>query len=510
MKIVLTSELGETILGSEKVTIGRGKENTLAISDLTVSRYHAEIRPEGQGYSLIDLASTSGTFVNGQRLTPHTPRLLHSGDTIRLGNFTLKYEEQGLPSTVESFSAPSSTPDQPSTPSEPMAPSSLEPEWPIQMAPGSSSPIQAPQQQAGSLHAIEDLGDQDEVYQPPNSLDWEQPAQQPFWGAPQQGAPAANPIRMSPSTGILAGSPARDQPSHQRSGRSLNLAQEQLQFTAFHPGSAAVETWNTLLVYAYIESARQMIHADASRFQAQLGTDPSRADAWASRRMSRGTPITVVPTFRGVTFNPERITFTWVKDWHPAIFSFNPDRSWAGAVGNGEITFFAGPLIIASLKISLRFGEQGIQLQSYLDRQEVSALRYRKIFTSYSHSDTPIVLAIRRAYQALGDESFLDSENLRAGQNWNAALMRAIDSADIFQLFWSNHAAQSPYVYQECSYALTHARYDSFIRPVYWEKPMRNPPPELSHLHFAYYELPQPTPANKRRFSFFNIFQRKP
>jgi len=267
----------------------------------------------------------------------------------------------------------------------------------------------------------------------------------------------------------------------------MNLAQEHLQFTAFHPRAVPVETWNTLLVYAYIESALQAIRADAYKFKDQLGPDPFKADAWASHPLTRGTQITIVPIFQGVTFNPERIAFAWVKDWHRAIFSFNADKRWAGVVGSGEIIVFAGPLIIASLKISLRFGELSFQYNH--NQEEVSAFRYRKIFTSYSHIDMPIVFAIRKAYEAIGDDSFLDIENLRSGQNWNAALLRMIDNSDIFQLFWSDNSAQSQYVYQECQYALQHYKYDGFIRPVYWKRPMRPPPVELSHLHFAYYEL---------------------
>jgi hypothetical protein len=283
-----------------------------------------------------------------------------------------------------------------------------------------------------------------------------------------------------------------------------NLAQEQLQFTAFHPKTIAVEVWNMLLVYSYVESALQAVRADAYKFKGQLGPDPSVQNVLASQPLTRGTTITIVPLFQGVRFHPERITFTWTQDWHPANFHFSADRRWSGAMGNGEILVFAGPLIIASLRISLRFGAPNFQ--SNPNQEEVSATRYRKIFTSYSHADTPVVLAVRKAYQALGDDSFLDIDNIRAGQDWNAALLRAIDTADIFQLFWSNHSAQSPYVAQEYQYALAHYKYNGFIRPVYWEKPMSPPPPALSHLHFAYCDLPR---SPEKKGSVFNIFKRK-
>src|SRR5438874_2816559 len=94
MEAALSSSLGRTILGTSILTIGRAPDNRLVVRDPTVSSHHAEIRPDGQGYSIVDLGSTNGTFVNGQRLTKNSPCLLHSGDTFRIGDFTFAYEEE--------------------------------------------------------------------------------------------------------------------------------------------------------------------------------------------------------------------------------------------------------------------------------------------------------------------------------------------------------------------------------------------------------------------------------
>jgi hypothetical protein len=84
--------------------------------------------------------------------------------------------------------------------------------------------------------------------------------------------------------------------------------------------------------------------------------------------------------------------------------------------------------------------------------------------------------------------------------------LKLIDTSDIFQLFWSDRSANSFYVRQECEYALQHYKYKDFIRPVYWEKPMRPPPPELSQLHFFFYEIPHKNSFFSR---FSGMFSRK-
>jgi hypothetical protein len=96
MEANLTGPGGQrTGITSNVLTIGRAPDNQLVLQDQQSSSHHAEIRPDAQGFLLVDLNSRNGTFVNEQRLVPQTPRLLISGDVIRIGETRFNYEIAG-------------------------------------------------------------------------------------------------------------------------------------------------------------------------------------------------------------------------------------------------------------------------------------------------------------------------------------------------------------------------------------------------------------------------------
>lgn len=93
MNAALRSPLGKTTLDATIFTIGSSPDNQLVIDDMKVSAHHAEIRQEGQSYSIMDLGSTHGTYVNSQRLDWNTAYPLTPGSTITIGDTTFTYEE---------------------------------------------------------------------------------------------------------------------------------------------------------------------------------------------------------------------------------------------------------------------------------------------------------------------------------------------------------------------------------------------------------------------------------
>ena len=75
----------QVVLGEYRLTLGRLPECTITFDDTNVSREHAEIRPDGDGFVIADLGSTNGTTVNGVAVSQ---RRLDDGDVVALGNTT--------------------------------------------------------------------------------------------------------------------------------------------------------------------------------------------------------------------------------------------------------------------------------------------------------------------------------------------------------------------------------------------------------------------------------------
>ncbi|WP_098008899.1 FHA domain-containing protein [Streptomyces sp. sk226] len=90
--------------------IGRALENELVVSDLQVSRHHAEFRatPDGR-YEIRDLGSHNGTYVNGQPLQKSGSALIGPNDIVGVGHSTFRLVGDRLEEFVDtgevSFSA---------------------------------------------------------------------------------------------------------------------------------------------------------------------------------------------------------------------------------------------------------------------------------------------------------------------------------------------------------------------------------------------------------------------
>jgi len=78
------------IIGSGGAVLGRSRDCDVVLDDANVSRRHAEIRPSGASWIIVDLGSTNGVKVNGRRIDG--PQSLRPGDTVELGTSRIVFE----------------------------------------------------------------------------------------------------------------------------------------------------------------------------------------------------------------------------------------------------------------------------------------------------------------------------------------------------------------------------------------------------------------------------------
>lgn len=76
----------EVAIDRERIVIGRGRKADLALAEATISRAHAAIGFDAEGFFVEDLGSTNGTMVNGARITRQR---LKSEDEIVMGKLRI-------------------------------------------------------------------------------------------------------------------------------------------------------------------------------------------------------------------------------------------------------------------------------------------------------------------------------------------------------------------------------------------------------------------------------------
>ena len=70
-------------IGQRNITLGRAPTNYIQTTDDKASRQHCQVKPEGSGIRVTDMASSNGTQVNGENISTC---VLEDGDTLEIGN----------------------------------------------------------------------------------------------------------------------------------------------------------------------------------------------------------------------------------------------------------------------------------------------------------------------------------------------------------------------------------------------------------------------------------------
>ncbi len=80
------------LLDADVTTAGRHPDSDIFLDDITVSRHHLEFRRTDDGFSIRDLGSLNGTYVNRSRIDEAA---LVSGDEVQIGKYRLQFLSGG-------------------------------------------------------------------------------------------------------------------------------------------------------------------------------------------------------------------------------------------------------------------------------------------------------------------------------------------------------------------------------------------------------------------------------
>jgi hypothetical protein len=75
----------------DRITIGRTSNNDVVIADHSVSRLHAYVRRDGNGWVVADAGSKNGSWLRGDALEPRRERPIPSRALLRIGDVDLTF-----------------------------------------------------------------------------------------------------------------------------------------------------------------------------------------------------------------------------------------------------------------------------------------------------------------------------------------------------------------------------------------------------------------------------------
>lgn len=99
MRISAQIEFDKTMdveIPKSMVTIGRASGNDVSIPHESISRSHCTVQLNKGVFTITDLGSSNGTFIDGERLAPNKPKNFLSTSQVTLGKIECEFSEGGL------------------------------------------------------------------------------------------------------------------------------------------------------------------------------------------------------------------------------------------------------------------------------------------------------------------------------------------------------------------------------------------------------------------------------
>ena len=80
-------------LSESETSIGRHPDCHIVVDAGAVSRFHAKVVRDNDEFSVLDLGSRNGTFLNGAQLAPNAPKKMLTSSEIKFGTAKLSFRE---------------------------------------------------------------------------------------------------------------------------------------------------------------------------------------------------------------------------------------------------------------------------------------------------------------------------------------------------------------------------------------------------------------------------------
>lgn len=258
----------------------------------------------------------------------------------------------------------------------------------------------------------------------------------------------------------------------------VDEAQDQIVLLAgAAPRTACPEAEFTVRFAAYLEEHQLEV---AERFQ-DLGTREPAMNLGRCR-WRPGTMVEVLAHGKWFEVEEPLQGFTWRGDWIMVEFDVTVRREAPRVPTVLKIDVLVDGIRVGRVRLDIDLSESAGEHAEAVATSRTAT----SAFASYASEDRERVLdRIATLRTSTGIDVFLDCLSLRPGDSWKTRLESEIRDRDVFLLFWSRHAARSPWVEWEWTQALS-AKEERQVQVHPLDPVAQAPPPaRLSHLHFA-------------------------
>jgi hypothetical protein len=301
--------------------------------------------------------------------------------------------------------------------------------------------------------------------------------------APPPAVPAVQPAQPAPAppspVTALSG-PRVATPPATNTGEPRETPQARVDFSVYAPSSVQPGSSFLLNVWACLPGQRaEMV---------ERATGPSRKVEAGSRGgilLPSETPLLLRLSLDGFSLDNPIEPFAWHGQVTNVSFLVSAPAQLAPGAYPGQVQLLDGGMLIGKFYFEVVVAvAQAAGATAPAKQAELRSEWMRSAFASYASPDREKVVQRVQGITAAGVNVYLDVASLRTGHEWEKQLFDAIESADVFYLFWSSFARVSKNVEREWRTALDKKGL-AFIHPIPLEDPrLALPPDELRSLHF--------------------------